>query len=97
MPPRDNSERAAERAAERTEELIALARSNPHLATRLLSELPPEQRSTLIAALARPPRKAAPRGLETRDNDNAEALPTDSQSAYSAQLRAFARSVSRLR
>lgn len=108
MASRDNAERSAgersagersadERAAERTEELIALARSNPHLATRLLSELPPEQRSTLIAALARPPRKAAPRGIEARDNDNSKALPADSQSAYNAQLLAFARSVSRAR
>lgn len=89
MPPRDNNERL--------EELLSLARSNPHLATRLLSELPAEQRSTLIAALARPPRKAAPRGTETRENDNAVATPSDSQNAYSAQLRAFARSVSRVR
>jgi hypothetical protein len=89
MAPHDN--------ADRIEELISLARNNPHLATRLLSELPPEQRSTLLAALARPPRKAAPRGIETRDNDNSEALPTDSQSAYSAQLRAFSRTVSRVR
>lgn len=89
MAPRDN--------ADRIEELISLARNNPHLATRLLSELPAAQRSTLIAALARPPRKATPRGTETRDNDNAEVLPSDSQSAYSAQLRAFARSVSRVR
>lgn len=89
MPPRDN--------ADRIEELISLARSNPHLATRLLSELPPEQRSTLIAALARPPRKAQPRGNETRGNDNADSAPSDSQSAYSAQLSAFARSVSRVR
>lgn len=87
MAPRDN--------ADRIEELISLARSNPHLATRLLSELPPEQRSTLIAALARPPRKAAPRGNEVRENDNATA--SESQTAYSAQLQAFARSVSRIR
>lgn len=89
MAPRDN--------AERTEALINLARSNPHLATRLLSELPPEERSALITALARPPRKAHPRGTEAYANDNSEQCPTDAQSAYSAQLRAFARSVSRVR
>jgi hypothetical protein len=82
---------------DRTEALITLARNNPHLATRLLSELPPEQRSVLIAALARPPRKAAPRGNETRANDNATVQPTAAQTAYSAQLQAFARSVSRVR
>jgi hypothetical protein len=82
---------------DRTEALITLARNNPHLATRLLSELPAEERSTLMAALARPPRKAAPRGNEVRANDNSDQHASDAQSAYSAQLRAFARSVSRVR
>lgn len=82
---------------DRIEALITLARNNPHLATRLLSELPPDQRSTLVAALARPPRKAVPRGNEMGANDNGETQASDAQTAYSAQLRAFAKSVSRIR
>lgn len=82
---------------DRIESLITLARNNPHLATRLLSELPAEERSTLVAALARPPRKAAPRGNEVRANDNHDRQTSDAQTAYSAQLAAFARSVSRVR
>lgn len=81
---------------ERVETLIALARNNPQLATRLLAELPPEHHATLIAALARPPRKAVlhphagPGLAKTRDRS-----PSDAQSAYNAQLMAFAKSVSR--
>jgi hypothetical protein len=81
---------------ERLETLIALARNNPQLATRLLAELPVEHRATLVAALARPPRKAVARSesgpgvAKVRQH-----APSDAQSAYNAQLRAFARTISR--
>lgn len=81
---------------ERLETLIAQARNNPQLATRLLAELPPEHRATLVAALARPPRKAVARTnsgpsiAQARDRS-----PSDAQSAYNAQLKAFAKSITR--
>ena len=81
---------------ERLESLIALARNNPQLATRLLAELPPEHRSTLVAALARPPRKAVARANDGPGISKArEHAPSDAQSAYNAQLKAFAKSISR--
>lgn len=80
---------------ERLETLIALARTNPQLATRLLAELPPEHRSTLVAALARPPRKATQPSAGPGLAKARERSPSDAQSAYNAQLRAFAKSISR--
>jgi len=97
------SQRASD---ERTEELIALARSNPQLASHLLAELPPEARATLITALARPPRKAVPRQA-SHQTETSPVPPSQSagpgvastsnrQTAYSAQLNAFAKSVGRV-
>lgn len=103
---------------ERTEQLIALARSNPQLASRLLAELPPEARASLVAALARPPRKAVPRGTSHQTTTESPAASVEAgsalraakgptagpglastnrqQTAYSAQLNAFAKSVGRV-
>ena len=81
---------------ERLETLIALARSNPELATRLLAQLPPEHQGTLVAALARPPRKAVARVSSGPGLAKArEHAPADAQSAYNAQLRAFAKTITR--
>lgn len=81
---------------ERLETLIALARTNPQFAARLVAQLPAEHRTTLIAALARPPRKAVARPSVSPGLMKAAApSPSDAQSAYNAQLRAFAKSLTR--
>jgi hypothetical protein len=79
------------RSEERVRVVLATARTNPEFARRLAEVIPAQARLELVEALARPgsagPRapKLAKCGWENRR-----------QSPMSAQLNAFARSVSRI-
>ncbi len=93
---------------ERTNALIALARSNPQLASQLIAQLPADAQATLLAALAKPPVKAVRRAAshQERAAQGADrstpagpgiASTARGQTAYSAQLQAFAKSVGRVK